>query len=105
MIPVQEAYRNDDVPTSPVEFDGIAMFLVPSLDKFTEAFIDPYYIEVIEPDEREMIDKDGPGNGIVANIHGKMVDITLQGKSVVGDKGKSLEYRELFEEYQKRKTF
>jgi hypothetical protein len=34
-----------------------------------------------------------------------MVDITLQGKSVVGDKGKSLEYRELFEEYQKRKTF
>jgi hypothetical protein len=69
-----------------------------------EAFKDPYYIDVVEPDEREMLDKEGPGSGIVASFQGKMLDVTLVGKSVSGDKGKGLKYRKLFEEYQRRET-
>jgi hypothetical protein len=110
MVPVvatasaPNAFNNGDLPATPIEFDGIAMFLVSSLDKFMEAFKDPYYIDVVEPDEREMLDKEGPGSGIVASFQGKMLDVTLVGKSVSGDKGKGLKYRKLFEEYQRRET-
>lgn len=80
------AIMKGELPTEPIEFDGIAMFLVPSLKQFTDAFSDPYYIEVIEPDERKMLDKDGPGSGVVASFQGKMIEMVENGKSTMGDK-------------------
>ncbi|KAH4853749.1 hypothetical protein HBH75_104340 [Parastagonospora nodorum] len=67
------ALHTIELPTTPVEFDGIAMFLVPSLEQFTVAFQDRYYVEVIEPDERVLLDKEGPGSGIVASFVGREV--------------------------------
>jgi hypothetical protein len=74
------ALSTGDLPTTPIEFDGIAMFLVPSLKQFTDAFNDPYYVKVIEPDERELLDKAGPGSGVVASFQGKMLDLVHQGQ-------------------------
>jgi len=90
------------LPTTPIEFDGIAMFLVPSLKRFTDGFLDPYYIEVIEPDERNFLDKVGPGSGVVASFQGKMIDIMLEDDNLVVKSGKDDTYRKLFEQYEKR---
>lgn len=94
------AIGKGELPTEPIEFDGIAMFTVPSLTQFTEAFKDPYYIDVIEPDEREILDKDGPGSGVVASFQGTMLDMVNGTRSTVGDKGK--EYRDQFEEWERK---
>lgn len=75
------------------------MFLVRSLKQFTDAFKDPYYVDVIEPDEREMIDKDGPGSGVIASFQGLMIDIVHQGKNTLGEHGHS--YRKTFEEHER----
>jgi hypothetical protein len=108
MVPVPatnsapNALSIEPLPTTPIEFDGIAMFLVPSLKQFTNAFKDTYYVEVIEPDEREMLDKTGPGSGVVASFQGRVVAVVLQGKSVVRKRVKGEEYRRVFEEYQEK---
>ncbi|KAF9875571.1 hypothetical protein CkaCkLH20_06952 [Colletotrichum karsti] len=39
------------------EFDGCAVFELPSFDVFAAAFKDEYYLQVIEPDEKNFIDK------------------------------------------------
>lgn len=106
MVPVDaaasapNAVNKGELPTTPIEFDGIAVFLVPSLKQFTDAFNDPYYIEVIEPDEREFLDKDGPGSGVVASFQGKMIEMVHQAKSTIGKSGK--EYRDLFDSFEMR---
>lgn len=92
------ALSKGDLPTHPVEFDGIAMFTVPSLEQFKAAFKDPYYINVIEPDEQVMLDKDGPGSGVIASFQGPMHDIVSAAKSTVGEKGQ--EYRDVFDEWE-----
>jgi hypothetical protein len=76
------------------------MFVVPSLQHFTNAFRDPYYLEVIEPDEKKFVDKEGPGGGLVARFLGKLVDIGIDGKSVLGTRGKSEECRKAFEAFE-----
>ncbi|KAH7079974.1 hypothetical protein BKA63DRAFT_505402 [Paraphoma chrysanthemicola] len=96
------AISTGDLPTTPIEFDGIAMFLVPSLKQFTDAFQDPYYIEVIEPDEKAFLDKAGPGSGIVASFQGRMYDMVHQGKNTVQNEGKGEEYRKLFADFERR---
>jgi hypothetical protein len=106
MVPVDaaasapNAISKGDLPTTPIEFDGIALFLVPSLEHFTNAFKDPYFVEVIEPDEREFLDKEGPGSGIVASFQGKMLEIMHNAQSTIEDEGS--DYRKLFEEFEKR---
>jgi len=40
-----------------LDYDGIALFEVSSLEKFSNAFRDPYYREVIEVDEHRFLDK------------------------------------------------
>ncbi|KAF2246818.1 hypothetical protein BU26DRAFT_567159 [Trematosphaeria pertusa] len=94
------AVSTSELPTEPVKFDGIAMFLVPSLQQFTDAFRDPYYVNVIEPDERELIDKDGPGSGVVASYQGRMLDMVHRGQSTIGNKGKK--YHEVWEEWENK---
>ena len=108
MVPVAatasapNALSTGHLPTTPIEFDGIAMFLVPSLKQFTNAFTDPYYIEVIEPDETKLLDKAGPGSGVVASFQGKMIDMIHHGQSAIGIQGKHEEYRRAFEEFEQK---
>jgi len=108
MVPVPatasapNALSTGELPTTPIEFDGIAMFLVPSLKQFTDAFEDPYYIAVIEPDEREFLDNAGPGSGVVASFQGKMIDMVHQGQSKMDMNGKYEGYRKAFEEFEKK---
>lgn len=83
-----------------VEFDGIALFTVPSLQHFYDAFKDPYYADTIEPDERFLLDKEGTNDGAVAKFVGNMFDMVNATKSTVGDKGK--EYRDTWEEFEKK---
>lgn len=66
--------------TEPVEFDGIAMFLVPSLDVFKQMVQDPYYVNIVEPDEHNFIDKEGPGGGLVAIFQGVLSSVIQDGK-------------------------
>ena len=94
------ALSKGDLPTEPVEFDGIAMFTVPNLEQFNLAFQDPYYINVIEPDECDLIDKDGPGSGVIASFQGPMLDMVNATQSTIGDKGR--EYRAQFEEWERK---
>lgn len=68
----------------PVKFDGIATWEVPSLEKFMEALEDPYYKDVIAPDEHNILDKEGLGAGIVASFTGKVVTVIDGGKNLVG---------------------
>lgn len=67
-----------------VEFDGIAMFLVPSLDRFKAAVEDPYYLNVVEPDEHNLMDKSAPGRGVVTSFQGLMVPIVQNGDDAAG---------------------
>lgn len=83
-----------------MDFDGIAVFLVPSLQQFNAAFEDPYYVEVIEVDERIILDKAGPGSGVIASFNGKMVDMMQRGQSTIANKGD--EYHRVWEEYEKK---
>jgi hypothetical protein len=88
MVPVPSAASapnakpNATLSREPVEFDGIAVFLVPSLEQFTNAFADLYFVEVIEPDEEVLLDKEGPEGGIVASFVGRVVDVVSDGKAV-----------------------
>jgi hypothetical protein len=49
-----------------------------------EAMNDQYYIDVIAPDEANILDKEGLGGGIVARFVGKSVTIVDGGKSLIG---------------------
>jgi hypothetical protein len=89
-----------DFPSTPIEFDGIAMLTVPSLERFTDSYKDPYYVAVIEPDERRFIDKAGPGAGVVVSFQGRLIDMVHGGKGTLGEK--HAEYREAFEEFEKK---
>ncbi|CRK43598.1 hypothetical protein BN1723_016223 [Verticillium longisporum] len=44
-------------PSPLAEYDGCAVFEVPSMEVFAAAFGDAYYRETIEPDEHNFIDK------------------------------------------------
>lgn len=68
----------------PVEFDGIIMILVPSLEVFTKAFKNAYVTQVLAPDSAQLLDTEAPGGGVVAAFHGKMLACVNDGASVVG---------------------
>lgn len=72
-------------PAGLVEFDGIAMFLVPSLDSFRAAVEDPYYLKVVEPDEHNLMDKSATGRGVVASFQGLIVPVVQDGVDATGD--------------------
>ncbi|CAN8096099.1 unnamed protein product [Discula destructiva] len=76
---------SEHTATEPVEFDGIAMFLVPSLDAFRQMVEDPYYLHVVEPDEHNLIDKSGPGGGVVASFQGTVVSVVQDGRDAMDE--------------------
>ena len=55
----------------PVEYDGIIMMLVPSLEVYKKAVKNPYYAQVLAPDTAELLDTGAPGGGVVAALHGQ----------------------------------
>jgi hypothetical protein len=77
------------------------MFLVPSMQEFTNAFSDPYFKEVVEPDEHNFLDKEGPGQGVVSTFKGELFDLVVGGRSVLGNEGKAKECWGVWEEYEK----
>lgn len=88
----------EKLPDSPVHFDGIAMFEVRSLEEFRKAFEDPYFKEVVEPDEWKLIDKAGLGKGIVVSYSGSLVSVIDRGLSTLGDQGEEAKRKfEVFE--------
>jgi hypothetical protein len=86
---------------TPVEFDGIAMFLYKSADVLGEMLAHPYYIEVVEPDEHVFIDKAAFGGGMVATFIGTQIEVVDHSKDVwVGDRAVGDKFQELFATYQ-----
>lgn len=67
-------------------FDGIFFAEVPLHINFADAYQDPYYREVIAPDEHVFVDKSGNNDAILATYEGRTVTIVDHGKSVIGDK-------------------
>ena len=57
---VRTPKRLRDVLSSKLEFDGVVELLVENFEKYAAAAADPYYVHVIEPDERKFIDKSIP---------------------------------------------
>lgn len=45
------------LPLAVLDFDGAVIWEIPSLEQFFEAFSDPYYLNVIAPDEENFLDK------------------------------------------------
>ncbi|KAF2433348.1 hypothetical protein EJ08DRAFT_584094 [Tothia fuscella] len=86
-------------------FDGIALFEVPSLEQFPKAFEDPYFTDVVDPDEYDLIDKKGFQGGLIASYAGNMVSIVDHNKSILGHKGVAAHKKwEEFEKKQSTKT-
>ncbi|GKT47615.1 uncharacterized protein ColSpa_07796 [Colletotrichum spaethianum] len=91
-----------DAPSSnvPVEFDGIAMLLYPSVEVIHAFVTHPYYVDVVEPDEHSFMDKSAFGAGMVATFRGSHVEVVDDNKYVwAGDQATRHKYQELFETY------
>ncbi|KAF1954557.1 hypothetical protein CC80DRAFT_550164 [Byssothecium circinans] len=65
------------------EFDGIAIFVVQSLEDLEAAFNDEYFRNVIQRDEKKFLDMERRGGYVVAQFQGKLVDVMLNGRGVV----------------------
>jgi hypothetical protein len=48
----------DATGRAPISYDGMADFWVNKYEDFEAAFLDPYYNDVIQPDERRLFDMD-----------------------------------------------
>jgi hypothetical protein len=91
--------------TSPRPFDGIAMFEVPSIEDFPAAFRDPYFLNIVDPDEYNLIDKKGFQGGLIASYMGNMVSVLDHNQSQLGSKGEAYKKKwEEFESKEKAKT-
>jgi hypothetical protein len=60
---------------------------VRSLEQFKDAYRDPYYINVIEPDEHNVLDRSGPGQGVVAASAANVFIAVGHGQSTIGAEG------------------
>jgi EthD domain len=49
----------DPAFSATIDFDAAADWLVESYEGYLAAYTDPYYINTIEPDERNFVDKEG----------------------------------------------
>jgi hypothetical protein len=45
------------LPLAVLDYDGAVIWEIPSLEHFLNAFADPYYLNVIAPDEDNFLDK------------------------------------------------
>ena len=74
------------------------MFLVPSLDSFKAAFEDSYYLNAVQLDECNLMDKYAPGRGVAANFRGVLVPVVKNEVDATGNelKPEVLKSREAF---------
>lgn len=75
------------------------------MEKLGELFSDPYFPAFVQPDEHNLIDKEGFQGGMLASYIGNMVSIVDHAKSTVEANGQI--HRKAFEEFeaeQKQKT-
>jgi hypothetical protein len=89
----------EDIPTAPQEYDGWVMWEVPSLEEFVKAFQDPYYLQYIEPDEHNLIDKNSFARGIIASFASSGFQVMKDGKVGLNG-GNTDEFRKRFEEFE-----
>jgi hypothetical protein len=60
---------------TPLAYDGMGDFWVKKYEDFEAAFLDPHYLKVIQPDEKNLIDMD-------------TISVTIGAEYVVIDDGK-----------------
>ncbi|KAI9731686.1 MAG: hypothetical protein M1834_004475 [Cirrosporium novae-zelandiae] len=77
-----------------LDYDGAAEWNIPSLEKLIEAFGDPYYRDVIEPDEHNFLHKSSK-EAISTTAHGIWKPIVLEGKALVNAKEEMLQYQKI----------
>ncbi|KAF2638412.1 hypothetical protein P280DRAFT_482278 [Massarina eburnea CBS 473.64] len=75
---------NANTTTTPVAFDGIAIFVVPSMQHLSTAFADPYFAAVIQVDEERFLDYGGEYGSVVARFEGPVHDVVVGGRAVEG---------------------
>jgi len=51
------------------------MTLVPNMEGISSRFDDPYFTQVVEPDEEKFLDRDAPGKGVIAVFSGQSESI------------------------------
>ena len=51
------ALKMDPNFNTSIDFDAAAIWYIESYDRYLAAYQDPYYLTVIEPDERNFVDK------------------------------------------------
>jgi hypothetical protein len=78
------------------------MFEVASMETFHACFQEQYFKDIIEPDEHNLIDKQGFQQGLIASYVGKLVTVNNQGRSVLGEKGKEAKKR--WDEFEAQKN-
>ena len=89
-----------------LDFDAAADFYVNSYKAYTDAYKDPYYINVIEPDENKFIDK-GQGSEAKKTLVravcaiGVCRSIIKDGKTVVDV---STDVDDLWQQYESKST-
>ncbi|RDW65239.1 hypothetical protein BP5796_09931 [Coleophoma crateriformis] len=90
--------RPGDVPSGEgaLDYDGGADFYVADYASYEAAFRDPYYINVIEPDERRFVDKGSQSGAVGTRIVGAVSTVGFEkviiegGKAMVGHGGLKL---------------
>ncbi|KAH6671200.1 EthD domain-containing protein [Halenospora varia] len=92
---------SSDVPSgaSSLDYDAGVDWYVKDYEKYEAAYKDPYYINVIEPDEWNFVDK-GTGKGSIAgavSTLGTFRNIVEGGKSCVAEADLSEEQRKLLD--------
>ena len=68
------------------EFDGVAEFEFTDLNLFFGAVVDPYYAQVIAPDEDTFLDKSGSTTSSANSTMGIVKPVVKKGKIVLGQK-------------------
>ncbi|KAF2462820.1 NAD(P)-binding protein [Lindgomyces ingoldianus] len=73
---------------SPLAFDGMGDFWVKKYEDFEAAFLDPYYLEVIQPDEKNLIDMESIQvtigvERVVIEAFDMSIDIPLKDKIIL----------------------
>ncbi|KIW00660.1 uncharacterized protein PV09_07847 [Verruconis gallopava] len=93
--------NRENIPKTPQEYDGFVVWEVPSLESFRNAFKDPYYLEFIEPDEHNLIDKNSFAGGIVATFSSPIFEVLKDNRSRLSG-GNTDEFRRRFDEFEAR---
>lgn len=100
MVLPTEAGATEPASLTPVEFDGIAMFMYRAPEVLTAFLAHPYYTEVVLPDEGVFIDKTAFNGGQVAVFVGQHMEVVDDKQSVwIGNSTMREKYQQIFDSY------